>query len=149
MAKCEETGVTGGSILFGTKLNVDDDGERGLACMVVEHEFAGGGGVVPRPADGAAAEDILGRQPQEDLFDEDRLRQVVKDGDAPGIWHGWIVCLISESSYTPGVWWVCGGSPERLINRWKSEWFPFIFRAPRLPILIINAKTFRRLDVTG
>jgi hypothetical protein len=63
MAKCEETGVTGGSIVFGTKLNVDDDGERRLACVVVEHEFAGGGGAAPRPADGAAAEDILGRQP--------------------------------------------------------------------------------------
>ena len=66
---------------------VAEDGEQGLAAVVVQHELVGGGGAVPPPADNAAAEDVLGRQTDEDLFDNDPLK-VVQDGRASGSRHG-------------------------------------------------------------
>lgn len=88
-AEGDETGVVGGfNIGFTAEQNVVDDGEQGLAAVVLEHEVVGGGGAAPRPADGAAAEDILGRQPQEYLFDHDSLGQVVEDGGAASVRHG-------------------------------------------------------------
>lgn len=64
-----------------------EDGERGLAEVVVKHEFVGGGGAAPGPADGAAAEDVLGRQPDEYLFGDDLLGQVVEEGCAAAVRH--------------------------------------------------------------
>lgn len=72
-------------------LRVDDVAEnleQGLAAVVIQHELVGGGGVVPPLADSAAAEDILGRQADEDLFDNYPLGKVVQDGHASGAWHG-------------------------------------------------------------
>jgi hypothetical protein len=43
--------------------------------MVVEEEFEGGRGVVPAPADGAAAKERFGGQAEEDLPDSDLIRE--------------------------------------------------------------------------
>lgn len=50
-----------------------DDGEQGLVSVVCEDEFTGGDEAAPRLADGAAAEDGLGRQAANDLPDDDCL----------------------------------------------------------------------------
>jgi hypothetical protein len=68
-------------------LPVFDDGEGGLAAVVVEDELVGRSAAAPRPADGAAAEYVLGRQPEEDLVDDEPLRQVVKNGRAAAVRH--------------------------------------------------------------
>lgn len=68
---------TGGSDIFGNEPKVVDDGEQRLACVVDEHEFAGGGGAAPRPADSTASENVFRWKPQEDLFDEDEVGQIV------------------------------------------------------------------------
>jgi hypothetical protein len=47
-----------------------DERERRLAAVVLEHEFGRGGGAAPRRVDGAAASDVLGRQPDEDVVDD-------------------------------------------------------------------------------
>jgi hypothetical protein len=66
---------------------VFDDGERGLAAVVVVDELVGGSAAAPRPADGAAAEYVLWRQPEEDLVDDEPLRQVVENGRAAAVRH--------------------------------------------------------------
>lgn len=68
-------------------LSMLDDGERGLASVVIEDELISGCTAAPRLADGAAAEYVLGRQPDEDLFHDEPLGQVVKDGRAAAVPH--------------------------------------------------------------
>ena len=51
-----------------------DEGEAGLARVVGEEEVEGEGGVAPGGADGAAAEDSFGGQADEDLPDDDLVR---------------------------------------------------------------------------
>ena len=65
-----------------------DDRERGLTAVVVEHELVGEGGTAPQLAAGAAAKDVLGGQPDEDLFDDNPLGQVVEDGSVASFRHG-------------------------------------------------------------
>ena len=64
-----------------------DDGERRLAAMVFKHEFRGGGGTVPRLADGTAAADILGRQQDEYAVDE-ILGKILEKGVSSEVRHG-------------------------------------------------------------
>jgi hypothetical protein len=42
-------------------IGVAEDREQGLATVVVQHELVSRGGTAPALADGAAAEDVLGR----------------------------------------------------------------------------------------
>jgi hypothetical protein len=42
-------------------IGVAEDWEQGLATVVVQHELVSRGGTAPALADGAAAEDVLGR----------------------------------------------------------------------------------------
>ena len=51
-----------------------EEGEAGLAGVVGEEEVAGGGGAAPGGADGAAAEDGFRGQADEDLPDDDLVR---------------------------------------------------------------------------
>lgn len=65
-----------------------DDRERGLVVAVVEHELVGGGGTAPQLADSTAAKDVLGGQPDEDLFDDNPLGQVVENCPVASFRHG-------------------------------------------------------------
>lgn len=47
----------------------------------------GGSAAAPRPADGAAAERVLDRQPDEDVGDDEPLGQVVEHGRAAAVRH--------------------------------------------------------------
>ena len=74
-----------------------DEGQRGPAAVVGEHEVVGGHGVAPGGADGAASEEIGRWEAHEYLFDDDPLRQVVDDsGEATvrhGYWSSLVLCL--------------------------------------------------------
>ena len=70
------------------------EGEGGLAGVVGQEEAAGGGGAAPRGANGAAAEDGFGGQPDENLPDGDLVREAGEEGSRTyGIRHdrrpGW------------------------------------------------------------
>jgi hypothetical protein len=65
-----------------------DEREARLVAVVRYKEVASRGGTAPRLADGAAAERVPGRQPDEYLPDDDRLRQVAKDSRAALVRHG-------------------------------------------------------------
>lgn len=67
---------------------LSDDREQGLVAAVVEHELVGGGGTVPQLADSATAKDVLWGQPDEDLFDDNTLRQVIEGGHVVSFRHG-------------------------------------------------------------
>ena len=68
-----------------------DDGERWLAAMMFGHKFKRGGDTAPQCADGSAAADVLGRQPDEYPVD-DVLGKVIEQG--------------SRASLTRhGAWW--------------------------------------------
>jgi hypothetical protein len=54
---------------------LEEEGQRGLAAVVGEEEFTGGGGAAPSAADGAAAEEGLVGKAEEDLPDEDLIRE--------------------------------------------------------------------------
>lgn len=68
--------------------DVVEDREQGLAAVVVQHEIVAGGGAAPTLADGSAADDVPGRQTDEDLFHNDPLGKVVEDGRASAVRHG-------------------------------------------------------------
>jgi hypothetical protein len=80
------TGATGNGEAADALL-VFDDGERGLAAVVVEDELVGGSAAAPRPADGAAAEYVPWGQPEEDFVDDKPLRQVIENGRAAAVRH--------------------------------------------------------------
>ena len=67
---------------------LSDDREQWLAAAIVEHELVGGGGTAPQLADSTTAKEVLGGQPDEDLFDHNPLRQVVEDGRVASFHHG-------------------------------------------------------------
>jgi hypothetical protein len=73
-----ELGLVGGDepcpVGQGVEGIVVDEGEGGLVRVVSEEEVAGGGGAAPGAADGAAAEEGLGGQADEDLPDGDFFR---------------------------------------------------------------------------
>jgi hypothetical protein len=56
-----------------------EEWESGLAVVVGEEEVAGGGGAAPRAANGAAAEEGFGGQTDEDLPDDDLIREVAME----------------------------------------------------------------------
>lgn len=60
-------------------LTVGEDGEGWLAGVVGEEEAAGGGGAAPAAADGAAAEDGLGVQADQDLPEDDGIREFAEE----------------------------------------------------------------------
>jgi hypothetical protein len=78
---CAGTGVTEDDVT-GRPPPPIEDGEQRLAAVVFEHECRRGGSTAPRRADCTAAADVLGRQQDEYLIDEDLLRQVLKHGRA-------------------------------------------------------------------
>jgi hypothetical protein len=71
--------AAGGSVIEGEEVFIDeftrDDGEGGLVGVVSQEEAAGGDGAAPRAADGAAAEERLWGEADEDLPDGDLLRE--------------------------------------------------------------------------
>ena len=79
--------ITRGSGMAVDALYVFDDGERGLAVVVVEDERVGGSAAAPRLADGTAPKYILGRQPDKDLVNDKPLGQVVEHGHAAAVRH--------------------------------------------------------------
>jgi hypothetical protein len=78
--------VVGGSVIEGEELFVvssgvsefgeDDDGEGWLAIVVGMEEIEGGGGAAPGTANGAAAEEGFRGKTDEDLPDDNLLREV-------------------------------------------------------------------------
>ena len=85
------TGSVGGGIMEDDKTGWPplpiDDGERLLRAMVFEHKFRRGGDTAPQCADGTAAADVLGRQPDEYPVD-DVLGKVIEQGRASLARHG-------------------------------------------------------------
>ena len=67
---------------------LSDHREQGLTAAVVEHELVAGGGTVPHLADSTAAKEVLGGQTDKDLFDDNPVGQVVKDGRVASFCHG-------------------------------------------------------------
>jgi hypothetical protein len=76
---CAGTGVTEDDATGRLPVPVED-GEQRLSAVVFEHECRLGGSTAPRCADCTAAADVLGRQQDEYLIDEDLLGQVLKQG---------------------------------------------------------------------
>jgi hypothetical protein len=68
-----ELGIVGSPVVEGEEVSVvgvleaGRDGETGLPAMVGQEEFAGGGGVSPGAAHGAATEEGFRGQKDEDL----------------------------------------------------------------------------------
>jgi hypothetical protein len=56
-----------------------EEWESGLAVVVGEEEVAGGGGAAPGVANGAAAEEEFGGQTDEDLPDDDLIREAAME----------------------------------------------------------------------
>ena len=113
-------GGGGGPVVEGEEVTVPvvgGDGECGLACVVGQEEATGGGGAAPGAADGAAAEEGFGGQADEDLPDEDLIREagVERRGlfCARGLRHG---RRLGERFLAGAVEWVTaaerGGRPR-------------------------------------
>jgi hypothetical protein len=71
----EEIFIAGASVLGSGDEFTRDDGEGGLVGVVSQEEAAGGDGAAPSAADGAAAEERLRGEADEDLPDGDLLRE--------------------------------------------------------------------------
>lgn len=91
-----ELGSGGGLVVEGNDvLGADgaafitvEEVEGGLAGVMGQEEVVGGGHVAPGKADGAAAEEVLGGQANEDLPDDDLLREATKGCCHCGLRHG-------------------------------------------------------------
>jgi hypothetical protein len=66
-------------IAAGAVFIAGDDGEIGLAAVVGQEEVTGGGGASPGAADGAAAKEGFWGEANEDLPDDDLLREAAAE----------------------------------------------------------------------
>jgi hypothetical protein len=70
-----------------------DDRKRRLAVVVCKEKAKGGGSMAPRLTNSTTPEDVLSRQPNEYLTEDDKLRQVVKDSLSTDVRHDEVFCL--------------------------------------------------------
>lgn len=83
-----------------------EEGEGGLVGVVGEEEVPGGGGAAPSAADSAAAEEGFWWEADEDLPDEDLLRETTAQVRRPGLRHG-------SRPEAREWWWSMDPSPAR------------------------------------